>query len=102
MWLAPEQIRLATVSDDFIPFAKELRAKLDEAGLRVQLDDSPEKVGKKIRNAAIEKVPWTIVLGEKEVAGEDLQVKVFGSEAALVIKQSDLIATALQQAKYGA
>jgi threonyl-tRNA synthetase len=100
MWLAPEQIRLATVSDDFIPFAKELRAKLDEAGLRVQLDDSPEKVGKKIRNAAIEKVPWTIVIGEKEVAGEDMQVKVFGSEAALSIKQNDLIQVALQNSRY--
>lgn len=94
MWLAPEQIRLATVSDDYIPFAKELKAKLDETGLRAQLDDSGEKVGKKIRNAAIEKVPWTIVIGEKEVAGEDLQVKVFGSEEALVIKQSELIAEA--------
>jgi threonyl-tRNA synthetase len=100
MWLAPEQIRLATVSDDFIPFAKELRAKLDEAGLRVQLDDSPEKVGKKIRNAAIEKVPWTIIIGEKEVAGEYMQVKVFGSEAALSIKQNDLIQVALQNSRY--
>ena len=94
MWLAPEQIRLATVADAFIPFANELRAKLDEAGLRVTLDDSNEKVGKKIRTAAMEKVPWTIVIGEKEVAGEDWQVKVFGSEAALVIKQSELITTA--------
>ncbi len=99
MWLAPEQIRLATVSDDYIAFAKELAAKLDAVGLRVQLDDSPEKVGKKIRNAAIEKVPWTIVIGEKEVAGEDFQVKVFGSETALSIKQNDLIEAALQQAK---
>jgi len=100
MWLAPEQIRLATVSDAFIPFASELRAKLDAAGLRVQLDDSSEKVGKKIRNAAIEKVPWTIVIGEKEVAGEDIQVKVFGQEAALGLKQSDLIEAALNQAKF--
>lgn len=100
MWLAPEQIRLATVSDDFIPFAQELRAKLEAAGLRIQLDDSSEKVGKKIRTAAIEKVPWTIVLGEKEVAGEDLQIKVFGSEVALSIKQKDLIEVALQSARY--
>lgn len=100
MWLAPEQIRLATVSDDFIPFAKELRAKLDEAGLRVHLDDSPEKVGKKIRTAAIEKVPWTIVIGEKEVAGEDFQVKVFGTDAALSLKQNDLIEAALQNAQF--
>jgi len=98
MWLAPEQIRLATVSDDFIPYAKELRAKLDEAGFRVHLDDSPEKVGKKIRTAAIEKVPWTIVIGEKEVAGEDFQVKVFGSEETLVVSQADLIVSAAAHA----
>jgi threonyl-tRNA synthetase len=98
MWLAPEQIRLATVSDDFIPYAKELRAKLDEAGFRVHLDDSPEKVGKKIRTAAIEKVPWTIVIGEKEVAGEDFQVKVFGSEETLVVTQADLIVSAAAHA----
>jgi threonyl-tRNA synthetase len=100
MWLAPEQIRLATVSDEFTPFAKELQVKLDAAGLRVQLDDAPEKVGKKIRNAAIEKVPWTIVIGEKEVAGEDIQVKVFGSEESLSIKQNDLIQVALQNSRY--
>ncbi|MEK7183224.1 MAG: threonine--tRNA ligase [Patescibacteria group bacterium] len=100
MWLAPEQIRLATVSDAFIPFATELRARLDAAGLRVQLDDSSEKVGKKIRNAAIEKVSWTIVIGEKEVAGEDIQVKVFGQEAALSLKQNDLIQVALQNSRY--
>jgi threonyl-tRNA synthetase len=102
MWLAPEQIRLATVSDDFIPFAKELAAKLDAAGLRVKLDDSPEKVGKKIRNSAIEKVPWTIVIGEKEVAGEDMQVKVFGNEEALSLKQNDLIEAALRASDYRA
>ncbi len=100
MWLAPEQIRLATVSDEFTPFAKELQVKLDAAGLRVQLDDAPEKVGKKIRNAAIEKVPWTIVIGEKEVAGEDIQVKVFGSEESLSVKQNDLIQVALQNSRY--
>lgn len=96
LWLAPEQIRLATVSDDFIPFAKDLQAKLDAAGLRVSLDDSSEKVGKKIRTAAIDKIPWTIVIGEKEVAGEAFQVKIFGQEAAATIAQSDLIAEALE------
>lgn len=99
MWLAPEQIRLATVTEAFIPYANELRTKLDEAGLRVTLDDSNEKVGKKIRNAAMAKVPWTIVLGEKEVAGEDLQIKVFGSEEVLVVKQTELVTTALHASK---
>jgi threonyl-tRNA synthetase len=98
-WLAPEQVRLATVADDYIPYAKELKAKLMEAGVRVKLDDAPEKVGKKIRESAMAKVPWTIVLGEKEVAGEDFQIKVHGQEAAMVISQTELIARVLEEAK---
>ncbi len=102
LWLAPEQIRLATVSDEFIAFVHELAAKLDTAGLRVQVDDSSEKVGKKIRKAAMEKVPWTIVIGEKELAGEDFQVKVFGSEEVLKIKQTELLDIGTQAARYPA
>lgn len=91
MWLAPEQVRLSTVADEYVPFARELKMKLQECGIRVHLDDAPEKVGKKIRDAAMAKVPWTIVLGEKEVAGGDFQIKVHGEEAPLVIKQDELM-----------
>lgn len=90
-WLAPEQVRLATVNEAFAPFAVELRNELDAAGIRVMLDDSSEKLGKKIRDAAIVKVPWTIVIGEKEAQGGDFQVKVFGSENPLSISQADLL-----------
>lgn len=99
MWLAPEQIRIASVADDYVDAAKAMKARLEEAGLRVTLDDSSEKVGKKIRDAAMQKVPWTIVVGGKEKDGGDVQVKVFGSEAPLVISQSDLIETATVAAK---
>ena len=99
MWLAPEQVRLATVADDYIPFAKELKKKLADAGVRVHLDDSPEKVGKKIREAAVAKVPWTIVLGEKEVAGGDFQIKVHGQEDTLVIPQDDLLHRIIDSSK---
>ena len=99
LWLAPEQIRLATVSDDFIPFANDLKEKLAAAGLRVALDDSPEKVGKKIRDAAMMKVPWTVVIGQKEAEGMDFKVNVFGQEEDLVIPQPDFIARAVEAAK---
>jgi threonyl-tRNA synthetase len=98
-WLAPEQVRLATVSDAFVPFAQELKQKLVEAGVRVHLDDSGEKLGKKIRESAMSKVPWTIVLGEKEVGGGDLQVKVFGSENPLSVSQADLLSRIAEEAK---
>jgi len=99
MWLAPEQIRLSTVSEDYIGFAEELREKLADTGLRVELDASNEKVGKKIRDAAKMKIPWTIVIGEKEVGGGDFSVRVFGQDEDLTIKQKDLIKTAQKASK---
>jgi threonyl-tRNA synthetase len=91
MWLAPEQVRLATVGDTFTPFAKELEKKLLAADIRVTTDDGAEKVGKKVRDAAMTKVPWTIVIGQKEVEGGDLQITIFGSEEKRVIAQSEIV-----------
>lgn len=99
MWLAPEQIRVATVADDFVPFATNIVQQLRNAGLRVELDEANEKVGKKIRDAAMAKVPWTIVVGGKEAEGGDMQINVFGQEEKLVIAQADLLARALESAK---
>jgi len=93
LWLAPVQVRLSTVSEDHLPFARKLHEELVHAGIRAEIDDSNEKVGKKIRNAAMMKIPWTIVVGAKEVEGGDFKVNVFGSEEDLVIPQKDLIAT---------
>jgi threonyl-tRNA synthetase len=99
MWLAPVQVRLATVSADHVSFAKKLLAELAEAGVRVELDDSDEKVGKKIRNAAMMKIPWTIVIGEKEANGGDFVVNVFGQEEDLMIKAKELAVEAKKAAR---
>jgi len=99
-WLAPVQLRLATVSDEFVPFAKSLKTKLAEADIRVDLDDSNEKVGKKIRNSATHKIPWTIVIGQKEVEGGDFKVNVFGQEEDLMIPANDLVERAKQISQF--
>ncbi len=99
MWLAPVQIRLATVSADYVSFAKKLLAELVEAGVRVELDDSDEKLGKKIRNAAMMKIPWSVVIGEKEAKGGDFVVNVFGQEEDLNIKAKELTAQAREAAR---
>ena len=99
-WLAPVQLRLATVSDEFIPFAKTLQAKLVDADIRVDLDDSNEKVGKKIRNSAMQKIPWTIVVGAKEAQGGDYKVNVFGQEEDLMIPAAELIDRAKQESQF--
>lgn len=99
LWLAPEQIRIAAVSDDFNDYAHTLGHLLRDSGLRVEVDDRAEKVGKKIREAAMAKVPWAIVVGEKERGGGDFQIKVFGSDEPLVVSQDDLLARALELSK---
>jgi threonyl-tRNA synthetase len=64
----------------------------------VKLDDSAEKVGKKIRDAAMMKTPWTVVIGEKEASGGDIQVKIFGQEAPLTISAEIFIDEAVKAA----
>jgi threonyl-tRNA synthetase len=78
VWLAPEQVRLITVNqeDSTIKFADSVVSKAKELGLRVYADNSNESVGKKIRDAEIMKVPYTIVIGEKEVESGQLVPRV--------------------------
>jgi len=99
-WLAPVQIVLATVSQDYIAFAKELEEKLRTAGVRVELDASHEKLGRKIRDAAKNKVPWTIVIGAQEADGGDFKVNVFGQEEDLLIEAGELIDRAKQESQF--
>ena len=69
LWLAPEQLRVATLNDesDTLEMAKTVVKKAKEAGIRVELDDSNQSVGKKVRDAEVMKVPYTVVIGAKEV-----------------------------------
>ena len=69
VWLAPEQLRIITVNqeDSTVNFAQEIRDSAKKLGLRVSVDNDNESVGKKIRNAEVMKIPYTIVIGEKEI-----------------------------------
>jgi threonyl-tRNA synthetase len=69
LWLAPEQLRVATLNneDNILEMAKNVVKKSNEAGIRAELDDSNESVGKKVRDAELMKVPYTVVIGGKEV-----------------------------------
>ncbi|MFX1277156.1 MAG: threonine--tRNA ligase [Promethearchaeota archaeon] len=65
-WLSPIQVRIVTVSNDQNPMAEDLLEKINNAGFRVDFDDREEKIGKKIRQAEIDWIPYTIVLGKNE------------------------------------
>jgi threonyl-tRNA synthetase len=78
-WLAPVQVRVVPVGEDHREAAARLAGKLRDARVRVELDDSDETVGKRIRNAELEKIPFTIVYGDRE-SEESLAVRERGGE----------------------
>ena len=65
-WLAPVQVRVLSVSEKSFDYAEKVAAKLKESGIRIKLDNRGEKIGYKIREAQLQKVPYMLVLGEKE------------------------------------
>lgn len=77
VWLAPEQLRIITVNqeDKTVAFADEIAKKAKELGLRVGVDNANESVGKKIRSAEVMKVPYTIVIGQKEIETKTLTAR---------------------------
>jgi len=99
LWLAPEQIRILPIGDEHIEYAKSVCDKLSAAGLRVELDDSSNTIGYKIRNTQLQKVPYMLIIGAKEVeegtvsvrnrAGETVSkaVDAFLAEALLEVAQ---------------
>ena len=66
LWLAPEQVRVLPISDKFLDYAARVLADLQRAGLRAHVDSRPEKIGAKIRDAQLEKIPVMLVVGAKE------------------------------------
>ena len=75
VWLAPMQVKILPISDKFMPYAETVMAEFKKAGVRVAIDDRNEKIGKKIRDTEIMKVPYMLVIGEKEVAENKLSVR---------------------------
>lgn len=92
LWLAPVQIKLLTLTDDQIPFAKEVFLKMREAGLRPELDVRPEKLGLKIREAHMQRIPYTAIIGAKEAAEGKLTIRLKGGENTAALPVDEVIA----------
>jgi threonyl-tRNA synthetase len=75
LWLAPEQIRILTVSEKFDEYAKKVEQQFRDAGLRVSCDLRNEKIGAKIREGRLDLVPYLAVVGERERAGNSVAVR---------------------------
>ncbi|MCL4290920.1 MAG: threonine--tRNA ligase [Thermoleophilia bacterium] len=83
VWLAPVQARVIPVADDHDADARELAAELAARDVRADLDTSAETLGKRIRNAELEKLPYVIVLGDKERSGGTLALRIRGERAVV-------------------
>src|SRR5574338_1527248 len=79
-WLAPVQARVVTVSDRFEAWAREVAGRLQALGYRVDVDESSDKLGAKIRTAQLAKLPFTLVVGEKEVEAKGVAPRRHGGE----------------------
>ena len=75
LWLAPVQVKLLTVTEKFVPYAEEIKAKCEEAGLRVELDGRNEKIGYKIREARNQRDSYLCTIGEREAETGTLSVR---------------------------
>ena len=78
LWLAPEQVRVLPISDKAMPYAKKIQAALRAANFRVDVDSSAEKLGAKIREATLMKIPYQIVVGPRDEAADQISVRSRG------------------------
>jgi len=92
LWLAPVQMQIVPVADPFNDYAFDLRSQLNKAGFRVRVDDSADSFSKKIRNAELMKVPYILIVGEKEQSDKTISVRVYKTKEQLVLSIDDFIA----------
>jgi threonyl-tRNA synthetase len=91
LWLAPVQVRLLPVSAEFLPFAKEVAAKMKMLGMRAEADENSERLGKLIRNAEKDKIPVMGVVGAKEVEANSLNIRTRASGELGAISVDEVI-----------
>ena len=75
VWLAPTQVKILPITDNHQEYAKQLKQQLFQKGIRVELDDRNEKIGYKIREAQLQKVPYMLILGDKEVEAKTVAIR---------------------------
>jgi len=97
VWLAPMQVKILPISDKFMPYAEIVFAELKKAGVRVEIDDRNEKIGKKIRDTEIMKVPYMLVIGEKEVAENKLSVRRQGKGDMGMLDKSAFLSQVVEE-----
>ncbi|MCA0992468.1 threonine--tRNA ligase [Pseudalkalibacillus hwajinpoensis] len=91
-WLAPIQAEIIPVSEVHLEYAKSVQKKLQRAGIRVEVDERNEKIGYKIREAQMQKIPYMLVVGDKEVEGEAVNVRRYSQQDSETVSLNEFTA----------
>lgn len=89
VWLSPVQVMIVPVSDRHLDYARKIETELKEASIRVQVDDSNERMNQKIRNAQLEKIPYMLVVGNKELETSTVSVRLRTGEQLPLLAMSE-------------
>ena len=91
VWLAPVQVKILPITDKHMDYAFALKKKMFDLGLRVEVDDRNEKVGYKIRESQVKKVPYTLVVGDKEMETNAVAVRKYSEKDSATMNVEDFI-----------
>ena len=97
LWLAPTQVKILPITDRTLAYAEEVAAKLADNGIRCEVDKRNEKIGYKIREAKMDKVPYVLVVGDKEFEERTVNVNKRGDEEKTTVALDEFIATVIGQ-----
>ena len=97
MWLAPTQVKLLPVADRHLEYVNEIKKALDAKGMRVEIDSRSEKIGYKIREAQLEKVPYMFIIGDKDIEAGTVSVRHRKEGDLGAMKLEDFIAMAVEE-----
>jgi threonyl-tRNA synthetase len=99
LWLAPVQVRIVPVAEDHVHAGENVAEELKTRGIRVELDDRPETVGRRIRDAELEKIPYVVVVGDKEVEAGTLSLRIRGQRMVVTRARTEALDEIAQAAR---
>ena len=98
MWLAPTQVKILPIADRHLDYAYDIKRILEEKGMRVELDDRNEKIGYKIREARLNKVPYMLIIGDSEVENGEVSVRRRGEDGDMgAMSTADFVNLAVEE-----
>ncbi len=99
VWLSPVQVQFVPVSGKHVEGSKEIAKEFLDKGIRVAVDEADETVGNKVRKAAKQKVPYVVVVGDKEIAGEEWMIRIRGQEEQEKMSKGEFLSRLWEEIK---